>query len=240
MFNPSAYAADSLEREALAAHDGKHRLIEEIAPIAHALEGLLEIMNAGRSEAETPDAAQFGLLRDWTRDLAHILRRHRDAMAPPAAARADMGAMLDDAVALFRDRCDSRGQTVVLSNPAEPVMVRMNPQRLQSAVCQLMESLFDREPSDRRIDIVLWRSMEECRIAFVSAPLVRRGVEASEAPAPPPLRPAGLPDGRFIDALARLRELGAIVESHCVESHCVDSHCVDASGTSLHVSLPVA
>ena len=54
MFNPSAYAADSLEREALAAHDGKHRLIEEIAPIAHALEGLLEIMNAGRSEAETP------------------------------------------------------------------------------------------------------------------------------------------------------------------------------------------
>lgn len=222
---------DALERSALAAREGQRRIIEEIGPIAHALQGLLDIMIADGAEGKGPDPAQFGLLRGWTHDLVHAVRRHQDAAAPSAVAHADIGAIVDDAVALFRDKCDALGHTVVLSGPPEPILAPIDPRRLQGALRQLIESVFDREARDRRIDIVLWRSLEECRLAFVSGPPVRRGFETTEdGPPPPPVRPAEPADTRFMGALAQLRELGAVVETNCA----------DALGSNLLVSLPVA
>lgn len=221
---------EALERSALAAHEGQRRLIEEIGPIAHALQGLLDIIGAKGGRNEGPDPTQFELLRNWTQDLVRAVRRHQDAAAPSAVARADIGAIVDDAVALFRDKCDARGHIVVLSGPSEPILAPVDPQRLQGALRQLIESAFDREACDRRIDIVLWRSREECRLAFVSGPPVRRGMETAEdSPPPPPVRPDGLADTRFMGALAQLRELGAVVETNCV----------DAFGSNLLLSLPV-
>lgn len=227
--------AEGLERAALAARDRQRRIVEEIAPIAHALEGLLDIMEAdGANTGAMPGATtptQFGLLRNWTHDLVRTVRRHQDAAGTLVGTRANMNEIVEDAVALLRTKCDGLGHTVVLSIPAEPVMVCVDPRRLQSAVRQLMESSFEREARDRRIDIVLWRSMDECRLVFVSGPPVRRGVESIDAcEPPPPVRPASLADASFIGALAQLRELGAVVESSCVS----------AFGSSLLVSLPIA
>lgn len=221
---------DALERSALAAREGQRRIIEEIGPIAHALQGLLDIMTADGAEGKGPDPAQFGLLRSWTHDLVHAVRRHQKVAAPSAVARADIGAIVDDAVALFRDKCDALGHTVVLSGPPEPILAPIDPTRLQAALGQLMECVFEREARDRRIDIVLWRSLEECRLAFVSGPPVRRGETTEDGPPPPPVRPAGLADTRFMGALAQLRELGAVVETNCA----------NALGSNLLVSLPVA
>lgn len=222
-------AIQPLERSAPARCDGTRRLIEEIAPIAHALDGLLEIMNAEGAESGAPSPAQLGLLRNWTHDLVLAVRRHQDGAAPPAATRADIGAIVDDAVALFRDSCNARGHTVVLSGPSEPILAPVDPQRLQSAIRQLMESVFEREGRDRHIDIVLWRSIGECRLAFVSRPPVPRGFETAEE-TPAPARPAGPADARFMGALAQLRELGAAVETSSGA----------APGSNLLVSLPVA
>jgi hypothetical protein len=222
--------AAALEKSARAAYDGHRRMVEEIGPIAHALQGLLDIMGAEDAGFAGADSTQFRLLRNWTRDLVRAVRRHQEATAQPLVVRADIGEIVDDAVALFRDRCDARGHTVVFSGPPEPALVRIDPQRLESAIRQLMESVFDREARDRRIDIVLWRSIEECRLAFVSGPPVRRGFETAEDPPAPPVRSAGPADARFVGALAQLRELGAFVETNC-----------DAAfGSSLLVSLPVA
>lgn len=218
---------ESLERSALAARESQRRIIEEIGPIAHALRGLLDVMASG---CEGPDPARFGLLRSWTHDLIDVVRRHQDAAAPSAVARADIGAIVDDAVALFRDKCDALGHTVILSSPPEPILAPIDTQRLQGALRQLMESVFDREARDRHIDIVLWRSLDECRLAFVSRPPVRRSFETAEDCPPTPVRPAGLADTRFMGALAQLRELGAVVETHCADAH----------GSNLLVSLPVA
>ena len=219
-----------VERSALTARDGQRRILEEIGPIAHALEGLLDIMSAEEATASGgPTPTQLNLLRNWTRDLVRTVGRHQDAAAIPAGARADMTSIVEDAVALFRSKCDALGHTVVLSSPSEPVTVAAEPRRLRAAVIQLMESVFDRESRDRRIDIVHWRSMDESRLAFVSGPPVRRGLDATETIAPP-VRTAGVADERFIGALAQLRELGAVVETSCA----------NAFGTSLLVSLPVA
>ncbi|MCB1540789.1 MAG: hypothetical protein KDJ25_08050 [Rhodoblastus sp.] len=223
-------AQEAAERSALAASDGRRRILEEIGPIAHALEGLLDIISAEENATGGAAAMQFGLLRNWTRDLMNTVARHQDAAAIPVGAEAELGAIVEDAVALFRCKSDGLGHTVVLSSPSEPVVVRADPRRLQTAVRQLIESVLDRETRDRRIDIVLWRSMEECRLAFVSGPPVRRGGETDEECAAPSVRPAGLADSRFVSALAQLRELGAVVESTCAT----------ATGSNLLISLPIA
>lgn len=222
--------ATALEKSERADRDGHRRMVEEIGPIAHALQGLLDIMGAEGAGIAGADSTRFGLLRNWTRDLVHAVRRHQEAIAEPVVARADIGEIVDAAVASCRDKCEARGQTLVLSGPSEPVLLRIDPQRLESAIRRLMESVFDREARNRRIDIVLWRSIDDCRLAFVSGPPVRREFETTEDPSPPPVRPAGPADARFIGALAQLRELGAVVETNC-----------DAAfGSSLLVSLPVA
>ena len=223
-------AQDAAERSALAASDGRRRILEEIGPIAHALEGLLDIISAEENATGGAATAQFGLLRNWTRDLMDTVARHQDAVAMPAGVEAELGAIVEDAVALFRRKSEGLGHTVVLSSPSEPVVVRADPRRLQAAVRQLIESVLDRETRDRRIDIVLWRSMEECRLAFVSGPPVRRGGETEEESTTPPVRPAGLADASFVGALAQLRELGAVVETTCTT----------AVGSNLLISLPIA
>jgi len=223
-------ATETVARAALAARDAQRRILEEIGPIAHALEGLLDIVRAENGESGAATPTQFNLLRHWTSDLVLAVGRHQDAAAAPIGAQADLSAIMEDTVALFRTKSDGLGHTVVLSNPPEPVMVSADPGRLQATVRQLLESVFDREGRDRRIDIVLWRSMDESRLALVSGPPVRRGADASEASEPPPVRPAGLSDASFVGALAQLRELGAVVESSCASTF----------GSSLLVSLPVA
>ncbi|HMN71471.1 MAG TPA: hypothetical protein PKA55_06335 [Rhodoblastus sp.] len=222
-------AAESAERSAVAAREAQSRAREEISPIAHALEGLLEIMSADADAADAPAPSQFRLLRNWTRDLVRAIGRYQDGTGP-VATPADVGAIVEDAVALFRPKADGLGHTVVLSTPAEPVLAPVDRQLLQTAVRQLIECALDREGSDRRIDIVLWRSMEDVRLALVSGPPVRRDPEAADECALPPVRAAGLADADFVGALALLRELGATIESNCATT----------SGASLLVSLPLA
>lgn len=217
------------ERAASAAREGQRRIVEEIGPIAHALEGLLDIMSAEPADS-LPNPTQFGLLRNWTRDLLRVVNRHQDAAAVPVGGHADMTAIVEDAVALFRSKCADLGHTVVLSSPNEPVMVAADPRRLRGTVNQLMESLFDREARDRRIDIVLWRSMDECRLAVVCGARVRRGHEADDPAEAAPLRAAGPADARFMAAMAQLRELGAAVETSRASEAC----------SGILASLPVA
>ena len=220
---------ESAQRSALTARDGQRRILEDIGPIAHALEGLLDIMSAEEAETGGPTPTQLNLLRNWTSDLVRAVARHQDAAAITAGTHADMTMIVEDGVALFRSRCNALGHTVVLSSPSEPVMVAADPRRLRTAIVQLMESVFERETRDRRIDIVHWRSMDESRLAFVSGPPVRRGLDTAETSLPP-IHAAGPADARFISALAQLRELGAVIESSCAT----------AFGSSLLVSLPVA
>lgn len=221
--------AEASERAALAAREGERRIIEEVAPIAHALEGLLDIMSAEPAES-APNPTQSGLLRNWTRDLLRVVNRHQDSAAAPVGSHADMTAIVEDTVALFRSKCADLGHTVVLSSPNEPVLVAADPRRLRTTVTQLMESLFDREARDRRIDIVLWRSMEECRLAVVCGARVRRGHEADDPAQSAPLRAAGPADERFMAAMAQLRELGAAVETSRASEAC----------SGILASLPVA
>ncbi len=222
-------AAEAAERAAIGAREAQSRALDEISPIAHALQGLLEIMSA---DADTPDAqapTQFRLLQNWARDLVSAVGRHQDAVAS-ISAEADLTAIVEDAIALLKPKSDGLGQTVVFSAPGEPVLTPVDAQRLQAAVRQLIECALDREGGDRRIDIVLWRSMEDVRLALVSGPPVRRGLEAEEDCALPPVRAAGFADAGYIGALALLRELGAVVEANCA----------NASGASLLVSMPLA
>lgn len=221
---------EATDRSATSARDSQRRMIEEIGPIAHALEGLLDIMGAENAASGEFTPTQFGLLRNWARDLVSAVARHQNASAAPIGAHADLGAIVESCVALYRAKSEGLGHTVVLSNPPEPVVVAADPRRLQAAIRQLTESVLDRELRDRRIDIVLWRSMDECRLAFVSGPPVRRGGDAQQEPAPPPIRSAGPADARFAGALAQLRDLGAVVETSCAS----------ASGSSLLVSLPTS
>ncbi|MCB1525098.1 MAG: hypothetical protein KDJ23_13460 [Rhodoblastus sp.] len=221
---------EAAERSAIAARDNHRRMVEEVGPIAHALEGLLDIMGAENAANGELTPTQFGLLHNWTRDLLRLVARHQDASAAPVGTQADFGAIVENCVALFRSKSDGLGHIVVVSSPQEPLVVAVDPRRLHAAIRQLTESALDRELRDRRIDIVLWRSMDECRLAIVSGPPVRRGAEADEEPAPTPVRPAGPADERFAGALAQLRQLGAVVETNCA----------NGSGSSLLVSLPIA
>ncbi len=222
--------SEALEVAAIAAREGQRRILEEIGPIAHALEGLLEIVSADAESAGAEPPAQFGLLRNWTRDLVGAVRRHQDAAAAPADMRADLGVIVDDCLALFRSKCTDLGHAVVFSNPPESVMVAANGRRLDGAVRDLLESIIEREARGRLIDVVLWRSMDQARLAIVAGPLARRGAAEEETGLPPAVRPASAADTRFVGALARLRELGAVVETSCA----------NLSGSSLLVSLPAA
>ncbi|MCB1535452.1 MAG: hypothetical protein KDJ44_12190 [Rhodoblastus sp.] len=221
---------EAVERSAISARDNHRRMVEEVSPIAHALEGLLDIMGAENAANGELTPTQFGLLRNWTRDLVRSVARHQDASAAPVGAQADFSAIVENCVAHFRRKSEGLGHTLVLSNPQEPVVVAVDPRRLHAAIRQLTESVLDRELRDRRIDVVLWRSMDECRLAIVSGPPARRGGEANEETAPSPVRPAGPADERFAGALAQLRQLGAVVETSCASAY----------GSSLLVSLPIA
>lgn len=222
-------AAEAAERAAVAAREAQSRALEEISPSAHALQGLLEIMSADADAPNGQATAQFKLLQKWARDLIGAVGRHQDAVAA-ISAETDLTAIVEDAIALLKAKSDGLGHTVVFSAPGEPVLTPVDAQRLQAAVRQLIECALDREGSARRIDIVLWQSMEDVRLALVSGPPARRGLESDENCAPPPVRAAGLPDAGYVGALALLRELGATIEAKCA----------DASGASLLISMPLA
>lgn len=216
---------EALEASLAQAREARRRAIEDVAPIARALDGLLDIMHGG---GEDESKVHLGLLRNWTRDLVAAVERHQRALADAEGPRVDICAIVERAIAACEERGALRNQTLVLSSPAEPVMVPAETRELRATVRQLIESVLEREPADRRIDIVLWRSLEECRLAFVSGPAVRRG-DKEETQSAPRVREASGADTRFIGALTRLRDLGGVVESHSAS----------AFGASLLVSLPV-
>ncbi|MCC0002604.1 MAG: hypothetical protein H6871_06355 [Methylobacteriaceae bacterium] len=222
-------ATADIAREAETQRDARQRFLDEAAPIARALDGLLEMICADEASAGV-DLARLPLLRNWTRDLVAAVDRQQCAIARASGARTDVGAAVARIVSSLERPCAERGQTIILSSPPEPIMVATAEPSLRDALRQLIESACAREPRDRRLDVVLWRSLDECRLAFVAGPAARRFGADEETDAKAAVHEADRSDQHFMGALAALREIGGVVETSSSA----------AFGPAVVISLPAA
>ncbi|MDE2364132.1 MAG: hypothetical protein KGM42_15755 [Hyphomicrobiales bacterium] len=215
-----------LERRLEDANARAAAFVEEIAPAVCALEGVLEIM-----QTEGVDDSRFGLVSNWTRDLSALLSKRQDELSGENGARVDLCAMMDRLAPQFEKGCAARNQTLVLSAPPAPLLARADAKSLSDAVRNLLASVVEREGRDRRIEILLWRSLDEARLAIVAGPMTRRGDDNNQAASPSAApREVTAADRAFFSALGCLREIGATVD---LAAKC-------AVGSTIMVALPAA
>jgi len=191
------------------------RFIDDVAPIARALDGLIEIIVADAASDAGCDCSRLGLIDNWTKDLVATVARHQNAIAREQGDHADLCAIVEHVLPLFEARCAAQRQTLILSAPTEALFVSGFHQTLREAVQRLLASILEREGADRRIDVLLWRSLDEVRLAFVTGPSTRR-TDGDDAHAGEvstrSLHEAARVDAGFADALAMLRALDANVD----------------------------
>lgn len=214
-------AQAAADRRADRAHEARARQLDEVAAIAHALDGVLDLMGAGAGKA----TGHFGLVRNWTRDLVALVERGRRSLAQSRAGRADLGRAVDAALRALEKECAARRQSIVLCPPPQELIAAIDEAALADAAHRLLAAVFEREGGERRFDIVLWRSLDECRLAIIAGP-VRRAPDASTAP----IRLADAADARLAGAIAAIEDLGGRV----------DVTSSGASGATAVVALPIA
>lgn len=220
-------ASIEFERRFLEARETSCHLVDDLAPIVRALDGLLELMGAESKSWPAGEGSKFALVRNWTRDLAGVIERHRQAAIGEPGERADLCAIVEKTLPQFEKRCARRRQTLVLSAPPAPLIAAIAPSVVQKAFHTLMESIFEREGNERRIDVLLWRSLDECRLAIVAGPATRRGAETAQAPVACAANDA---DTAFRAAIESFRALGATVD---IVARC-------AIGSTIMIAMPAA
>ena len=222
-------ASIEFERRFLEARENSSRLLEDVAPSVGALDGLLKLMSAATPGWPAGEGSRFALIRNWTRDLAEAVDRHRQALASEYGARADLVAIVEKTLPRFEKKCAARRQTLVFSAPPAPLVAAIAPDGVNDAFRALMQSIVDREGGDRRIDVLLWRSLDECRLAIVAGPSTRRRDEAAQEQAQPP-HAAPDAEAAFSSAIQGFQALGATVN---IVAKC-------AVGSTIMVALPAA
>lgn len=202
----------------------RRALVDELSPLAHGLNGLADIIVREPPEDATAGARAARLLSEWTGAFAETIHRTRWRLACEDGARADLARTAEWALAQMRD-----ARVLGVSAPREALLVACDQDELRVAARDLLASVLDREPAQRRIEVLVWRAAQDIRLAIVTGPLALRKDDERLQPAPA-LRLANAQDGALIRALDTFTRLGAEVN--------VSAH--SASGATILVALPPA
>ena len=206
------------------------RMIDDLIPMSHALEGLIELMRDDAAAASEAHRSNLRLVDGWAKDLSRALERRRFELAGEESERTDLVGLVVEALPLFHKKATARRQTLLSSAPPAPLMARVAREPLRAAFCALVQSVIEREGKDRRIEIVLWPSLDECRLAVIAGPATRGAGQTTVHGASGHVHEAGDADAAFMAALENFRTLGASVD---IATAC-------ATGATMMIALPAA
>ena len=211
-----SHAGQMIARAAAAAADSRAQreraqrltLVEDIAPIARALDGLVDIWGTDAQFSDGAADARLDQIRNWTRYIAMTMQRAEREIARKPHESADLCAIVEREAARIERGAASRSRKIVLSAPQEPLLAAACEDRLADAMRALFDSIVDREDADRRIELVLWRAAGECCLAVVLAP----GARCEAAADALAVRDTKATEARLADALRDLQSLGARID----------------------------
>jgi two-component system phosphate regulon sensor histidine kinase PhoR len=157
------------ERAAREKLDEVNRLKTEfISAVSHelrtplsTLQGLSELLHAGKVKDKQKQARMLGMMSDECTRLSHFLHNILDMGKIEQGSmtyrfvETDLGAIVQDTLALFEHRLKSEGFEVQLQLPQEPVLLSLDAGALKRALTNLIDNALKYSTRTKRLEVEL-------------------------------------------------------------------------------------